>query len=326
MKSICLVIPYFGQWPKCFNIYLETCRYNPAVDWLFFTDCNIPEGASQNIKFFKMQLNDFNVLASQKLGLKVNLKENFTYKLVDFKPAYGVIFEDYLRAYDFWGHSDIDVVYGDIRKFITDDMLETYDVITAKKVYLVGHFTLYKNCDKMNRLYQKTADYKRVFHYTDRCYSFSECSKDWDNLLDGGSIFDKKPLRKNISHFVKCGINRMCELLGRKSPFWVIREVESMTECVKRLERKGCLKSFFETIEKSYDVELSISGDWKLCWQKGKLTLVYTGAEIMYFHLFWKVARVEHFFIPDWHTIPEKFFITKEGFFTEQEDSEITKK
>lgn len=117
---------------------------------------------------------------------------------------------------------------------------------------------------------------------------------------------------------MKCSLNRICELLGRKSPFWIIREVESMTECVKRLESEGYLKSFFKTIEKSYDVELKEGGDWKLCWQKGELTQLDTGEETMYFHFFSReIMDCEPFIIPDWHKIPEKFFITKEGFFTE---------
>ena len=35
------------------------------------------------------------------------------YKLTDFKPAYGEIFQDYIIQYDFWGFTDIDLIYGD---------------------------------------------------------------------------------------------------------------------------------------------------------------------------------------------------------------------
>ena len=37
------------------------------------------------------------------------------YKLCDFKPAYGFIFGEYLKEYDYWGHCDIDIVWGDLR-------------------------------------------------------------------------------------------------------------------------------------------------------------------------------------------------------------------
>ena len=33
----------------------------------------------------------------------------------DLRPAYGVLFEEYLDGYDFWGHCDLDVLFGRIR-------------------------------------------------------------------------------------------------------------------------------------------------------------------------------------------------------------------
>lgn len=318
MKSICIIIPYLGKWPRWFSIYLETCRYNPTINWLFFTDCSAPKGINQNIKFLKMDLRDFNSLASKKLGLKVNLKNNYIYKVVDFKPAYGIIFEDYLNKYDFWGYSDLDVIYGDIRKFVTSDMLETYDVITAKKEYLVGHFTLYKNCDKINKLYQKTRDYKRVFIHTEKRYNFCECSKDWSNLGQGGSIFAKRSIKENVPYLIKYGMNRAFELFRWGGHFWLTREVESMTECVKRLGKEGYLKSFFKTIGTEDFMKLEKEGNWKVYWNKGELTDTQSGDEFMYFHLLC-LKRKKQFIIPQWHKIPENFFITKEGFFEGQE-------
>ena len=324
MKSICLIIPYFGKWPAWFNMYLETCRHNPSVDWLFFTDCEIPKDAAQNTKFFKMSLDDFSVLASKKLGLKIKLKTAYAYgrrpKVSEYRPACGVIFEDYLKDYDFWGYSDIDVVYGDIRKFITDDMLETYDIITAKKKYIVGHFVIYKNCDKMNRLYQMARGYKRVFLYTNKWYNFGECSKDFSRKRA------KRPRGEEILNFIMCRINRVCELLGTKVHFRnAEREVESMTDCVERLEKDGYLRSYFEDIAEEYGSKFKTGPVWKFCWNKGKLTEVYAGTEIIYFHFF-ALKHKEQFILPNWQKIPEKFFITKDGFFAEQESPEIIKK
>ena len=43
---------------------------------------------------------------------------NSPYKLCDYKPVYGLIFDEDLQDYDFWGHCDVDLIFGDIRKFI----------------------------------------------------------------------------------------------------------------------------------------------------------------------------------------------------------------
>ena len=46
---------------------------------------------------------------------------------------FGHIFSDYLVGYDFWGYGDIDLIYGNISKFITRDMLEQFDCIRCRK-------------------------------------------------------------------------------------------------------------------------------------------------------------------------------------------------
>lgn len=182
--KICMIMPYFGRWPNWFELFMETCKHNPNIDWLFFTDCGEPENKCGNVKFVKMTLEKFRTQASKKLKLDINLKR--PRKLCDIRPAYGVIFDDYLKGYDFWGHSDVDVMYGDIRKFLPDDVLANYDILTmfgregskrtgCYKERISGHFALYKNCEKVNRLYESTNEYREVFR-TERHLIFDEKS------------------------------------------------------------------------------------------------------------------------------------------------------
>ena len=65
MDKICLIMPYFGKWPRWFDIYMETCRHNPMIDWIFFTDCKIPKSHPKNVKFFRFSLEKFNELATK---------------------------------------------------------------------------------------------------------------------------------------------------------------------------------------------------------------------------------------------------------------------
>ncbi|HWH99303.1 MAG TPA: DUF6625 family protein, partial [Propionibacteriaceae bacterium] len=61
------------------------------------------------------------------------------YKLCDFRPAFGEIFADELAGYDFWGHSDLDVIFGRIRDHLPPAAYE------ADKVLFHGNFSLYRN-------------------------------------------------------------------------------------------------------------------------------------------------------------------------------------
>lgn len=155
--KIAIIVCYFGKIPDYFKIWEHTCKYNEKVDFYLFTDVDIYSDA-KNIKILKMKLRDIEKIAKEKLKLKANIST--PYKLCDFKPVYGKIFEDYLKEYDFWGYCDLDQIFGNIEDFITDDILNKYD-----KIQKLGHLTLYRNNKKMNCLYtQKGAiyNYKQV--------------------------------------------------------------------------------------------------------------------------------------------------------------------
>jgi hypothetical protein len=139
-----------------------------------------------------MTLDEFSRLASEKLKLDINVKQ--VYKICDFKPTYGVIFEDCLIGYDFWGHVDLDMLFGDIRKFISDYMLERYHLISAFNAFVCGHFTLYKNCEEMNTLFNQSAGFKMIL--TDGCNHY------FDEVGFAQTV-DKFVQEKRLSVFMK---------------------------------------------------------------------------------------------------------------------------
>ena len=122
--SICLIIPYFGKFKNYFPLFLESCRYNPSIDWLVFTDIKEEYLWPDNVKKITMSFEQFAGLVQN--NFEYNIALDRPYKLCDFKPAYGEILRDYLRRYDFWGHCDCDLIFGNIRKFITDEVLENH--------------------------------------------------------------------------------------------------------------------------------------------------------------------------------------------------------
>ena len=141
MYSIAYVVPYFGKFPKGFQFWLLSCKCNPSIDWLIFTDDKTPYDYPENVKVTYWSFDQMKKKVQAVYDFPVLLER--PYKLCDFKPAYGEIFADELKGYDFWGHCDIDLVWGNIRKFYTDDVLNQYE-----KVGFNGHSNLYKNMPK----------------------------------------------------------------------------------------------------------------------------------------------------------------------------------
>lgn len=114
-KSIITIIPYFGKWPEWINFFIESCKHNPGVDWLIVTDCGEPDNSAPNVHFRHMSFEDYKAEASRRLEVGFNPLD--PYKLCDLKAAFGVVHEDDIRDYDYYAHSDIDLIYGDIRRF-----------------------------------------------------------------------------------------------------------------------------------------------------------------------------------------------------------------
>jgi hypothetical protein len=160
MKSILLIIPYFGQWPLWFEAYLTSIKANPTVNWLCPTDCELPEDYPENLKFSPTTLEELNIRVNQVVEAKVPLSPR---KFCDLKPAYGEIFQEEIAAYDFWGFCDMDIIWGDIRKFMTSEILDHYDIISSRKENISGHFNLFRNSVELNLFYKQVPNYSSVF-------------------------------------------------------------------------------------------------------------------------------------------------------------------
>lgn len=150
--SIILLIPYFGKWPAWFGFFLKTCQFNSSVQWLFFTDCPIPESAPSNVVFKSISFQDYKAKVSNKLD--IDFQPDSPYKLCDLKPVLGYIHEEDIKDYDFWGFSDIDLVYGNIRKYYTAERLSKFDLYSTHTRRVSGHFCLMRNTKKMREAFK----------------------------------------------------------------------------------------------------------------------------------------------------------------------------
>ena len=177
MKSIVIIFPYFGMLPIQYKMWRASALCNPTIDFMFFTDADVEP--ANNIIVHKMQFSDFQEIVRKSFDFTITLDR--PYKLCEYKQAYGYILNKYINNYDFWGFGDLDLVYGDIRAFITDDVLQ------HKFILGWGHFTLLCNDEDAITYFMKQEpgyqDYRDAFTtskitYFDE-YGYKGCSDKW---------------------------------------------------------------------------------------------------------------------------------------------------
>lgn len=174
MKSIVIIIPYFGLFPTIFPFWKQSALNNNTIDFLLFTD-NEQIQSEKNIKVFHISFSECRDLIQKHFDFQIVLKS--PYKLCNFKPAYGDIFQEYIKGYDFWGFGDVDLIYGNLRSFITEDVLNKYEYVSGW-----GHLTLFKNNEYWNSFYKT---YKEGFQYYKDVFSSDELSR-FDEYLNNG--------------------------------------------------------------------------------------------------------------------------------------------
>lgn len=187
MKSILYIIPYFGEFRYDFELWLHTCKYNPTINWLILTDDKTEYNYPQNVEVVYTTFEKLKQRIQNKFDFPICLPT--PYKLCDYRVAYGEIFQEELQNYDYWGHCDMDLVWGNIRNFITDDILNKYE-----KIGFQGHSTIYKNDKKINKRYKFSVNGKEI--YRDIFSSPDNCFFDERAILD---IYDCK----NIPYYTK---------------------------------------------------------------------------------------------------------------------------
>lgn len=152
-RRCALVLPYFGRLPNWFSLFLKSVETNPAFDLLLVTDADVREcSIPKNV----------HILAETLAGMRSRLQRvlqgearlNAPYKLCDYKPLYGLLFQEELKGYAFWGHCDADMLWGRLSSYITPAVLSEHD-----KLLLHGHFTLYRNDPRVNAL---ALEYRRL--------------------------------------------------------------------------------------------------------------------------------------------------------------------
>jgi len=200
-QTIAIITCWYGPYPWYLPYFIHSCSYNASVDFYIITDNkeDIPN-LPGNVHVVYKTLEEIKTDASEKLGFSINIE--YPYKLCDYKPAYGYLFPEIVKNYTFWGQSDMDVIYGDLRKFLDKDMLNSYDFISVRHDYTSGCFALYKNNLMMNTFFMRSRDFKTVFSNPEH-FCFDECNFVWDDLTAGKSIFETDAKIESFTHLIR---------------------------------------------------------------------------------------------------------------------------
>lgn len=150
-----IIACYYGTFPAWMNLWVKSCELNPDFDFLLVTDSEIQD-LPVNVTLHQESFDNLRRRFRQVLGFEISLEH--PYKLCDYKPVYGLAFQDLIQGYDFWGHCDIDMVFGRISHFLTDELFQQYD-----RLGTYAHLLFYRNTDAINRLFMKRGS---IFDYT----------------------------------------------------------------------------------------------------------------------------------------------------------------
>lgn len=265
MYSISIILPYFingkGEWPEYIDWYFASCKANDTIDFFVFTDDkSISRWETvKNIHIFYMTFQDCCNLIKRKLG---DVKISKPYKLCDYRPAYGVIFEDWIKEYDYWGWCDCDLLFGDIRKFFPDEVLTKYD-----KFMILGHLQLSKNNEEVNHYFclKRPADSKYK-DYTWEIVSQDEGHYGWDEWSgapqlvreNGKSILWERETFSNIYQPIKNGKHLYDKILdknvGANRPFQVWQWKDGGIYHIDILTKKRTPKLYIHLTERKMKV------------------------------------------------------------------------
>lgn len=296
MNKCIFIIVHFGKFNNYFPLFLKTCEANNEFNWLIITDDKEKYNYPKNVRVIYKSFEDVKKMINSKFDFKVCLEK--PYKLCDYRPAYGYIFNEYIKEYKFWGYCDTDMVLGNLSKLITDDLLEKYD-----KLFALGHMTLYKNNELINKAFM--LPYKNKLLYKE-VYSTNE-----------NRNFDEEWYEENINRiFLEHGFN-----VYQKD-----YSANPIISSTKFILTKYDYKSKRYSIE-NYEKFIYIWDDgnvYRIRREKNKILK----EEFLYMHLQQRKMKIDFSIYDDniFQIIPNKFIKIKDKYEIEKKCNKMVKK
>lgn len=155
----CVIVPYFGRLPSWFPFWLRSCEANTLLRWIILTDDpRTWPMLPPNVIVEPYTLEEIRRTLQSILGDDISLPN--AYKLCDYRPLYGIVFQDLIGDSPFWGFGDVDVFFGDLTSALPDVGNSTYVRILQR-----GHLSLVANTEMGRNLWKlehPEVDFKRI--------------------------------------------------------------------------------------------------------------------------------------------------------------------
>ena len=159
MTSIAFIVAYFGKLPDTFAFWLKSCKQNPSIDWLLYTDDTRNFDYPDNVHIVYTKFTDIIERLQKLYDFPLGIRS--PKKLCDFKVAYGELFKEELTGYDFWGYCDLDILWGDMRSFYTEELLNKYD-----KIGFTGNCSIFRNTESIRTMYRMKNHREEILYKT----------------------------------------------------------------------------------------------------------------------------------------------------------------
>lgn len=116
LQPLVVMTVFFGPLPPWTPLTLHSMAANDRVRFVIVGDARPPDVLPPNVRFETIAYDAMQVRLSQLAGRRVAYDN--TYKANDIKPVLPALYPEALRGFEWWGWADLDVVFGDLLKFV----------------------------------------------------------------------------------------------------------------------------------------------------------------------------------------------------------------
>ena len=112
---------FFGPLPPWLSLTLLSMEHNSGVKFIVIGDAPAPMDLPPNVRFEQVS---FAAMQGKLTALlhahnrSNDVKYSAHYKANDIKPLAPALYPHLLRGYDWWAWADLDVIFGDLLKFM----------------------------------------------------------------------------------------------------------------------------------------------------------------------------------------------------------------
>lgn len=137
--------------------FLRSCTPIRSVEWIVFHEAPVPSPCPANVRFVYLPWTTFQERIRKSSGAAPPSKPD--YKLCDAKVFLGDAFADLIEGFDYFGWGDLDIIYGDLDRFL-ESLFGKWNIISFHKDMISNHLVFFRNTPELRQLYTKIPDYK----------------------------------------------------------------------------------------------------------------------------------------------------------------------